>query len=115
MGVAVPEVVGGRQQAACFAQVGADRAVLADEFGVDDAALATEPEPVLAIFAVIFDGEDRAQAVRLAEREVVLAMVGDHVDKAGARVGGDEIRSEEHTSELQSLMRISYAVSCLKK
>src|SRR3546814_8229013 len=26
-----------------------------------------------------------------------------------------EERSEEHTSELQSLMRISYAVSCLKK
>src|SRR3546814_4301629 len=28
---------------------------------------------------------------------------------------GLEIRSEEHTSELQSLMRISYAVFCLKK
>src|SRR3546814_10240329 len=27
----------------------------------------------------------------------------------------DEVRSEEHTSELQSLMRISYAVFCLKK
>src|SRR3546814_6522171 len=27
----------------------------------------------------------------------------------------EEIRSEEHTSELQSLMRISYAVFCLKK
>src|SRR3546814_6183055 len=27
----------------------------------------------------------------------------------------DAIRSEEHTSELQSLMRISYAVFCLKK
>src|SRR3546814_7770759 len=27
----------------------------------------------------------------------------------------NEIRSEEHTSELQSLMRISYAVFCLKK
>src|SRR3546814_7339409 len=27
----------------------------------------------------------------------------------------DRIRSEEHTSELQSLMRISYAVFCLKK
>src|SRR3546814_1227481 len=27
----------------------------------------------------------------------------------------DTIRSEEHTSELQSLMRISYAVFCLKK
>src|SRR3546814_10072801 len=29
--------------------------------------------------------------------------------------GGDVARSEEHTSELQSLMRISYAVFCLKK
>src|SRR3546814_8703158 len=28
---------------------------------------------------------------------------------------GDGLRSEEHTSELQSLMRISYAVFCLKK
>src|SRR3546814_8451233 len=28
---------------------------------------------------------------------------------------GDEQRSEEHTSELQSLMRLSYAVFCLKK
>src|SRR3546814_10638908 len=31
---------------------------------------------------------------------------------AGLPIGG---RSEEHTSELQSLMRISYAVFCLKK
>src|SRR3546814_1197570 len=29
--------------------------------------------------------------------------------------GGVAVRSEEHTSELQSLMRISYAVLCLKK
>src|SRR3546814_10146174 len=32
-----------------------------------------------------------------------------------ARPVGAEDRSEEHTSELQSLMRISYAVFCLKK
>src|SRR3546814_1580842 len=31
------------------------------------------------------------------------------------RVAGAQDRSEEHTSELQSLMRISYAVFCLKK
>src|SRR3546814_3446413 len=47
-----------------------------------------------------------------------------HFDKANAahlylardilRWGGEQ-RSEEHTSELQSLMRISYAVFCLKK
>src|SRR3546814_2527734 len=30
-------------------------------------------------------------------------------------VMGRSVRSEEHTSELQSLMRISYAVFCLKK
>src|SRR3546814_3453691 len=30
-------------------------------------------------------------------------------------VAGARLRSEEHTSELQSLMRISYAVFCLKK
>src|SRR3546814_4811480 len=33
---------------------------------------------------------------------------------AGAYIGA-AMRSEEHTSELQSLMRISYAVFCLKK
>src|SRR3546814_8422622 len=33
----------------------------------------------------------------------------------GAGRAGEGDRSEEHTSELQSLMRISYAVFCLKK
>src|SRR3546814_4475680 len=36
------------------------------------------------------------------------------VAKLKARTAADD-RSEEHTSELQSLMRISYAVFCLKK
>src|SRR3546814_6297203 len=40
----------------------------------------------------------------------------DGPGEGAALVGvGDERRSEEHTSELQSLMRISYAVFCLKK
>src|SRR3546814_3840218 len=34
---------------------------------------------------------------------------------ADGRIEEDARRSEEHTSELQSLMRISYAVFCLKK
>src|SRR3546814_9023238 len=33
----------------------------------------------------------------------------------GAHADDASVRSEEHTSELQSLMRISYAVVCLKK
>src|SRR3546814_2065108 len=43
----------------------------------------------------------------------------DAVDDIGHGIEGAElqhgVRSEEHTSELQSLMRISYAVFCLKK
>src|SRR3546814_6967929 len=39
----------------------------------------------------------------------------DFGDSAGRRVPRRDGRSEEHTSELQSLMRISYAVFCLKK
>src|SRR3546814_4379448 len=36
-------------------------------------------------------------------------------EAAVAEIVEDKPRSEEHTSELQSLMRISYAVFCLKK
>src|SRR3546814_9054343 len=36
-------------------------------------------------------------------------------DMHGGNGISDEFRSEEHTSELQSLMRISYAVFCLKQ
>src|SRR3546814_6730777 len=41
---------------------------------------------------------------------------GAHLDYfTDDQLGPDAGRSEEHTSELQSLMRISYAVFCLKK
>src|SRR3546814_13547541 len=41
---------------------------------------------------------------------------GSRCRRGAARVVRDGVgRSEEHTSELQSLMRISYAVFCLKK
>src|SRR3546814_2852044 len=39
------------------------------------------------------------------------AVIVGQIDAAGT----SSVRSEEHTSELQSLMRISYAVFCLKK
>src|SRR3546814_5765975 len=47
---------------------------------------------------------------QLLDRRMIV--VGDLVGQG--KVGGVE-RSEEHTSELKSLMRISYAVFCLKK
>src|SRR3546814_4804987 len=41
--------------------------------------------------------------------------VDSRIQKVGKARDRATIRSEEHTSELQSLMRISYAVFCLKK
>src|SRR3546814_4255704 len=52
-----------------------------------------------------------AYAVRHPERVSHLVLHGGYA--RGRLVRSD--RSEEHTSELQSLMRISYAVFCLKK
>src|SRR3546814_6583226 len=40
---------------------------------------------------------------------------GGAADRGAGADRGRSTRSEEHTSELQSLMRISYAVFCLKK
>src|SRR3546814_4412198 len=41
--------------------------------------------------------------------------IGGFLHRQVTDAGQDHDRSEEHTSELQSLMRISYAVFCLKK
>src|SRR3546814_2290287 len=70
----------------------------------------------LARFAQQRDFVDRGQYVPLAADRRDIAR--QWVDQIGAR-GGDAVeqplRSEAHTSELQSLMRISYAVFCLQK
>src|SRR3546814_2368265 len=59
--------------------------------------------------------------VDFADGKLALDCAGLHEREALPRVDRIELlpvtddRSEEHTSELQSLMRSSYAVSCLKK
>src|SRR3546814_1586627 len=60
---------------------------------------------------------DRQAVERQIERTVHRRQAGAEGQKQQARARRrlDEGRSEEHTSELQSLMRISYAVFCLKK
>src|SRR3546814_1340754 len=59
------------------------------------------------------DGRSRDAARAIAAETAV----GDEgmVVAVGRAGGAIDERSEEHTSELQSLMRISYAVFCLKK
>src|SRR3546814_8429892 len=49
------------------------------------------------------------------QRRVYVCCVAIVPHDCGADRGQRPVRSEEHTSELQSLMRISYAVFCLKK
>src|SRR3546814_2046729 len=49
---------------------------------------------------------------RAGTKGAMLSLTGDNLIE-GVTLDGN--RSEEHTSELQSLMRISYAVFCLKK
>src|SRR3546814_2972668 len=60
---------------------------------------------------------DGAGAVGQAADEAALFKPGDEPVNARLGLEGEGVlhRSEEHTSELQSLMRISYAVFCLKK
>src|SRR3546814_3098050 len=64
-----------------------------------------------------FADQFRAQLLQHLRRQDVLG----HARRRGRRQCVDAdivfraLRSEEHTSELQSLMRISYAVFCLKK
>src|SRR3546814_5075349 len=87
------------QQAAHVAVVKCDR--LAARFL--DAALPLRGMRVPVVDAVDLLAQEKALADRaLGERAELSADVVEH-------------RSEEHTSELQSLMRISYAVFCLKK
>src|SRR3546814_4516700 len=62
-------------------------------------------------------GEESGGPVRLAKPEPAASKA---CSDRGTRSAASEVRvaikrSEEHTSELQSLMRISYAVFCLKK
>src|SRR3546814_3897886 len=75
-------------------------------------------EPGDAPHLILFPERAYDEADFLARVREVVAKVGYCVVVAseGIRTAdGRFVRSEEHTSELQSLMRISYAVFCLKK
>src|SRR3546814_10231192 len=63
-------------------------------------------------------GPTVSQTVARMERDGLLTVEGDrHLELTdeGLRLATRVMRSEEHTSELQSLMRISNAVFCLNK
>src|SRR3546814_7912341 len=61
------------------------------------------------------DGDDEQRLIGRQQKSVpILAQLKSWIEKTQPQVT-PQSRSEEHTSELQSLMRNSYAVFCLKK
>src|SRR3546814_3456431 len=96
----------------------------------DEPGFTTEPKGALFVcparFSHIEDFGGTTKRIHIASgREVPASLALRNfnwtmsIDNPGAsdqlKPGTDGWRSEEHTSELQSLMRISYAVCCLKK
>src|SRR3546814_2755372 len=66
----------------------------------------------IAVLAILQDVEGR---IAIVFTRACFEQVEQAIEAYGRAPIGREIkRSEEHTSELQSLMRISYAVFCLK-
>src|SRR3546814_9570778 len=86
------------------------------ELAEGETRVAATPETVkkfigLGAELAIESGAGEQASIADADYSAAGASVGSRADA----LKGANIRSEEHTSELQSLMRISYAVFCLKK
>src|SRR3546814_4720908 len=85
------------------ADIGRLRGLIAEMGGRAEAALSD------AMTALVQKDLDLAAQVVKKDRKI------DELEVEIEKLTVQTIRSEEHTSELQSLMRISYAVFCLKK
>src|SRR3546814_8537298 len=70
--------------------------------------------PYTTLFRSLDQGGHASNATSIAKTYAAEAIFRI-VDRSIQMCGGMGVRSEEHTSELQSLMRISYAVFCLNK
>src|SRR3546814_7894832 len=73
----------------------------------------------VAALAVGMTSTAQAQAAEARQIDIPAQSLANTLTQIGRQTSSEVVfqpaRSEEHTSELQSLMRISYAVFCLKK
>src|SRR3546814_7979612 len=105
-----------------FSENAADFSIAIGRYGGDLGDLAVGAD-LLGMRSEILDhGADRQIDAALQVHRVhagghrLRALAHDRLGEHSGRGGSvTRLRSEEHTSELQSLMRISYAVFCLKK
>src|SRR3546814_7434745 len=88
---------------------------LSHELGAADAVVLVAIEVETPRHRALAAKPDGCPFRQLDQRQIAVAVVvgdAEHALRSGLQLG---LRSEEHTSELQSLMRISYAVFCLQK
>src|SRR3546814_2881469 len=89
---------------------------VATALGTSKAELVGEAEQAALQAAIV---EKQTVAGAAVTQEMLAAIAATPVETSAFatldRSADERLRSEEHTSELQSLMRISYAVFCLKK
>src|SRR3546814_1463467 len=109
----------------CSSDLRGRLAVLADVGAVEgEVAGVARPHPVVDVAAERADAArrrvDQAHVADLQVPEQAVGVAAGETVKAAAVAAaffaaGDQLRSEEHTSELQSLMRLSYAALVLNK
>src|SRR3546814_6046195 len=90
---------------------------LADPLHAVMARFRADPRPEKMDLGVgVYRDDSGHSPIMAAVKEAEAAILAEEDSKAYQALHGDDrFRSEEHTSELPSLMRISYAVFCLKK
>src|SRR3546814_1060271 len=92
----------------------ADRIIARDK-KIDEIEMEVDKLSVRVIALRAPMADDLREVIAALKIAGVVERIGDYAKNIARRIGKIEERSEEHTSELQSLMRISYAVFCLKK
>src|SRR3546814_7370338 len=92
-----------------------ERHVLLRQDRRDDALVAVAAGELVALLDLASLSDVDTYQLVDARGKVVAVLLGEHADTDDGALLAVRDRSEEHTSELQSLMRISYAVFCLKK
>src|SRR3546814_1118054 len=106
--------MGGKNPLVVLADADLDRAVA---IALDGGFFQTGQRCTASSRVIVEDAIHDRFVAALAERAQALK-VGAALDpdtQVGPAASEQQFRSEEHTSELQSLMRISYAVFCLTK
>src|SRR3546814_7183820 len=113
----MPSIPGGHQPAPIFGTISSTQSTIESlGFSIANLVLFSDPPPLAAtVMSSLSPGTTRVwMTAGVLSFVFVRLNAGSATIEARSRFSGC-IRSEEHTSELQSLMRISYAVFCLKK